>query len=92
MRCADGSLCHRDGRVFGSSQDFGDAEIGDLHPAFFIEQNIVWLDVAVDDAGVMGELQCLAYLRNNLQRFAGCKFAFLLQLPQVQAVTYSMMK
>ncbi len=52
----------------GHSHYFGNAEIGDLHPALFVHQEIFRFDVAVDDAFVVGELQRLADLRYDGQR------------------------
>ena len=67
-------------------QDFGQAEIRDFHAALFVEQDVFRLDVAMDDALVVGELERGADLRNDFQRLARRKFARLLDLPQVRPV------
>ena len=72
------------GRFGFAPQDFGDAEVHDLHPAPRIEENVFRFDVAVDDAFVVGELERLADLRDDQKRLARGEFACLLQLPQVQ--------
>ena len=51
-------------------EDLGDAEVGDLHPALLVEQDVLRLDVAVDDAFVVRELERLADLRDDRQRLA----------------------
>ena len=86
MGRADGPLRFRDGHLRFAAQDLRNAEIGDLHPALFVNQNILRLDVAVHNALVMGELERLADLRDDLQRLARGQLARPLQLPQVQAV------
>ena len=67
-------------------QNFRQAEVGDFHPAFFVEQDVFGLDVAVDDAFVVRELERGADLRNDFQRLARREFAGLLDLPQVRPV------
>ncbi len=67
-------------------QDFGQAEVGDFHAAFFVEQDVFGFDVAMDDAFVVRELERGADLRNDCQRLARRKFARLLDLPQVRPV------
>lgn len=57
------------GAIAGSDQ-LGQTEIGDLHPAATVEQDVLGLDVAVDDAGVMGVLQRIAQLRYHRQGLA----------------------
>ena len=67
-------------------QHFGDAEVGDLHPALFVEQDVFRLDVAVDDALFVGVLQRLADFRNDGERLGGRQLSGLQQLSQRQAV------
>ncbi len=69
-----------------AAQDFGDAEIGNLHPPLFVHQDVFRLDVAMDDALVVRELQRLADLGDDLQRLARRKPAGPLELPQVQPI------
>ena len=46
----------------------GDAEVGDLHPALAVQQNVFRLDVAVPDAlGVRG-LECIANAGHDGER------------------------
>jgi hypothetical protein len=52
----------------------------------FLSQDVLGLDVAVDDAFVVGELECFADLRDYLQRLLGREPARLLDLPQIRAV------
>ena len=59
------------GEVALLPEDLGDAEIRDLHPAAFIQQDVLRLDVAVHDALLVRELQRLADLRHDLQRLHG---------------------
>ena len=63
-----------------------DAEVGDLHPALLVEQDVFRLDVAVDHAVVVGVLQGVANLRHDGQGFLGCELARVQQPPQVHAV------
>ena len=62
------------------------AEVGDLHPALLVEQDVLRLDVAVDDAVVVGVLQGLADLRHDGQGLARRELAGVQQPPQVHAV------
>jgi hypothetical protein len=50
--------------------NFRQPEIRHLHAAAAVEQDIFRLDVAVDDALVVRELQRVANLRHDRQRFA----------------------
>ena len=52
------------------AQNFREAEVGDFHPAFFIEQNVFRFYVAVDDAFVMRKLERGADLWDDFQRLA----------------------
>ena len=62
------------------------AEVRNLHPARFVEQDVLRLDVAVDDALLMRVLQRLADFRHNRQRLFRRHFPGLQQLSQIQAV------
>ena len=68
------------------ARQLGQAEVGDLHAAALVEQDVFRLDVAVDDAFVVGELQGLADLRHDRQRLLRRQLAGLHQLPQIHAV------
>ena len=65
---------------------FRQPEIRHLHAPAAVEQNVLRLDVAVDDALVVGELQRVANLRHDGQRLARRNAAGVEQLPQVHAV------
>ena len=72
MRCADDLLVERDGRLGPfSAYQLGDAEVGDLHLAARIQENVLRLDVAVDDAVIVRVLQRLADLRHDGERCFG---------------------
>ena len=86
MRRADRPFRVRQHYVRLAPRDFGNAKIGNFHPPFFVQQNVLRLDVAMDDAFVMRELQRLANLRHDLQCFARLEFAGPLQLPQIQPI------
>ena len=74
----------RPGRL--APDDLGDAEVGDLHPALLVQQDVLRLDVAVDDALVVGVLQRLADLRTMASASSRRESAGPQQLPQVHAV------
>src|SRR5947209_8443965 len=61
-------------------------EVGDFHPAFLVEQDVLRLDVAVDDAFVVSILESVAKLRDDLQGFARLQMAALHDMAQVGAV------
>src|SRR5688500_20130749 len=48
-------------------QAVGDAEVADLHDAVRGQQDVVRLDVAVDDSGRVGRLQCRADLDPDVE-------------------------
>ena len=59
-------------QVLGLAADqLGQAEVGDLHPALLVQQDVLRLDVAVDDAVVVGVLEGLADLRHDGQGLLG---------------------
>ena len=57
------------------AQEFGQAEVGDLHPPLLIDQDVLGLDVPMNDPFVMGELQRVADLRHDLERLLRLEFA-----------------
>src|SRR5207249_6328210 len=63
-----------------------DAEVGDFDPATLVQEDVLRLDVAMDDAFVVSELQGVANLRHDLQSFARQNMAGAQELPQVQPV------
>ena len=87
MRCAHHVLRARERLLPGfNAQHLGDAEVRNLHPALFVQQDVFRLDVAMDDALFVGELQRLANHRHNRQRLLRRHFAVQQQLAQIQAV------
>src|SRR5215831_7876129 len=69
-----------------AAQDFGDSKIGYFCAPAFIEQDILRLDIAMDDAFAMGELKCFTDLRDDRQRLLGGKFPGVFDLPKITAV------
>ena len=57
------------------ADDLRQAEVGDLHAAFPIQQDVLRLDVAVHHAFVVSVLEGIAYLWHNLERRGRRKFA-----------------
>ncbi len=88
LRCAERHFRLRQIRVLRPpARHFGKAEIGDLHPAFSVDQNIARFDVAMDDAFLMSVLQRVADFRHDGQRLFGRQgLPGLLHLPQIQAI------
>ena len=87
VRRADGQAAGRQrDLVLGLAEQLGDAEVGDLHPALRVEQDVLRLDVAVQDAFVVGELERLANLRHEHHRLLRGEPARLHRLAQVYAV------
>ena len=72
--------------MVGPPHNLGDAEVGDLHPALFVQQDVLGLDVAVHDALLVRELQRLANLRHDGQRLLRRDLPRLEQLAQAHAV------
>ena len=68
------------------AQQLGDAEVRDLHPALLVEQDVLRLDVAVDDALLVRVLERLADGRHDHQRLLRRQLPRLQQLPQAHAV------
>ena len=64
----------------------GQPEVGDLHAALRIDEDVFRFDIAVDDAAVVGELERLADLRDDGQRLLWAEVPAALELPQVGAV------
>ena len=77
---------HRTARPAIAAQHFGDAKVRHLHPAGLVEQQVLRLDVAVDDAPVMRELQRVAQRRHDGQRLLRREFPRAQQMAQVHAV------
>ena len=81
VRCAYDLLLARDRALRFSPKHFSDPEIGDLYPAFLVEQDILRLDIPMDHAVFVGVLERLADFGNNRQCLLGNKFFGLDQLP-----------
>ena len=73
-------------RLSGGAQQFGHAEVGDLHLALLVQQNIFRLDVPVDDPLAVRVLQRVANLRHDGQNLPGGQTVGLQHLPQTHAV------
>lgn len=58
-------------RLAGGTDDLRQAEIRDLHPALAIDQHVLRFDVAMHHALVVGVLQGVADLGNDLEHLAG---------------------
>ncbi len=68
------------------AHQLGDAEVGDLHLAAPVEQDVLGLDVSMDDAHVVGILQGVADLRDDGQRLRGRQLAVVQQTAEVYPV------
>ena len=68
------------------AQQLCQAEIGQFHTAFLVDEDICRLNVAVDDPFVVGVLERIANLWDDNQRFGGREFGGLFHLAQVHAV------
>ena len=79
-------LGHSRSGTEAGTHDARDAEVGDLHPASFVQQQVLRLDVAMHDAVVMRELQRLADRRHDGQRLLRREAARLRCLSQIDAV------
>jgi hypothetical protein len=75
---------HRVAGVF--IDDLGDAEVGDLHAALRIEQDVLRFDVAMQHALRVGELQRIADGRDDVQRLLRRETARAHGLAQVHAI------
>src|SRR5258708_7233306 len=67
---------------FGTQQ-LGDSEIGYLHASFLIHQDILRLNIAVDHAIVMCELQSVANLGNQFQSVLGRQVPSFYELSEI---------
>ena len=65
---------------------FRDPEVRDLHAALAVQQDVLRLDVAVDDAAVVGVLERVADPRDDGERLARGQAFALEQLAQVHAI------
>ena len=81
-RAAGGEL----GRRLCVADQLGDAEVGDLHPAAGIEQDVLRLDVAMENAFVVRILQRLANPGHQGQGLGRCEPARLHGLAQVDPI------
>ncbi len=61
-------------------------EVGNAHAAVLVDEDVLGLDVAVDDAAFVRVLQRIAQLRHDLQHVGAAEPALFEQLPQVGAV------
>ena len=65
---------------------FGDAKIGDLYPATSIQQDVLRLNIAMENAFVVGELERLANLGHHQKRLGGRKPAQFHRLAQIHPI------
>ena len=70
----------------GVVQNLGNAEVGDFDPARFVEEQILGLDVAVNDAVLMGELEGFANRRHDGEGLLRCEPARRHGLAQVDTI------
>ena len=68
------------------AHELGDAEVGDLHAALRVEQDVLGLDVAVENSFLVRELERLADFRNDGERLGGGEASGLHGLAQVHAI------
>src|SRR6185503_15114007 len=74
------------GRQRRGADDLRDAEVGDFHATRFVQQQIFGLDITVEDAALVGELQRLANRRRDCQGLLRREPASTQGLTQVDAV------
>ena len=68
------------------SQQLRETEVGDLHSAAFVDEDVFRLDVAMHDPFVVSELQRLTNLRHDRERLGRRERSRPNRLPQVRAV------
>jgi hypothetical protein len=68
------------------AQYFGDAKVSDFHTTGFVEQQVLRLDVTMDDALVVGELQRVAQRRHDGQRLLRRELSRAQKLAQIHAI------
>jgi hypothetical protein len=75
-------------RIFGDGfgHEFGDAEVGDFHAAARVEKDVVGLDVAMEDAFVVGILEGFADARDDGEGLVGVDGAGAHGLAEVHAI------
>src|SRR5438309_9556302 len=68
------------------AQDFGDAEVRDFHPAFFIDEDVLRFDVAMNDTLVVSILKRVANFRNDRERLRWLETLGAFHYAQVYAI------
>src|SRR5229473_4781252 len=87
MRCSNDIFRPCERRVGGSlAEYFGNAEVGDFNSTPLIQQNVLGLDVAVDDAFIVGKLKRFANLRDDAKRLGWCQSTSALERAQVGSI------
>ncbi len=66
--------------------EFGEAEVGDFDLAGFGEEDVFGFDVAVDDAAVVGVLECVADLGDDGEGVVGGEGVGVEELAEGEAV------
>src|SRR5262245_54197309 len=66
-----------------SSEEPCQPEVGDLHAAATVQQDVLGLDIAVDDTLVVSVLQRIANLADDVERVARGERPVAKRLPQV---------
>lgn len=85
--CAKGCAGAGEGDgTFFFADDFGDSEVGDLHAAAGVEEDVFGFDIAVEDAFFVGVLECVADFGDDGEGFGGRKFTHTHGLAEVESV------
>jgi len=72
--------------VGGAAEDLGQPEVGDLHPALGVDEDVLGLDVTMHDTRLVRELQRVADVRDHFQRLARLDLAAANQPVQIGTV------
>jgi hypothetical protein len=65
------------GHVGGGFDHLGDAEVGEIHTARIVEQDVLRLHIAVDDPGAVGVVESLGHILEDARAFARSQSAVL---------------
>src|SRR5690349_9179723 len=70
----------------GIADHFRDSEIRDLHSLRAVEEKVLGLDVAMNDAALVGALEGVAYIPYEAQGVLRCEALRPQDLPEVRAI------